>query len=194
MVIVCSQENYKRRIERPGAMTAARPAASPLSSTLPAAGNTAKLGQSKRPQLTLRSLAPASPPSGGESIDYEKILAIFSAPHTPDLAEKRFASAVDRVARANVGGAAIRDLPFIERLLLLVYAFTRKTGSTALDQSLCSLIWCASWTSTCPSYLALRPDCVQSTNCKSAPWYAGHGRMNYHAETGRDYVAHAHYG
>lgn len=73
-------------------------------------------------------------------MDYPRLLAVFTAPHAPELADKRCASAVERVARVNAGGAAIRDLPYIEKLLNLAYDYVSKSGTRALEGPICSLM------------------------------------------------------
>lgn len=79
-------------------------------------------------------------PIANAVLDYPRLLAVFTAPHSADLADKRCASAVERVARVNAGGAAIRDLPFIEKLLLLAYDYINKSGTRALEAPLCNLM------------------------------------------------------
>ena len=82
------------------------------------------------------------PPAAGD-IDYPKLLAIFNTALAPHLAEQRCAAAIDRVARVNIAGLAIRDLPHIERLLTAAYAFIHRTGTRSLDAPLCGLMRCA---------------------------------------------------
>jgi hypothetical protein len=114
------------------------------------------------------------------------VLATFSAPHTAELADKRCASAVERVTRANEGGFAVRDLPFIDRLLNASYAYISKTGTRALDGPLCALVRCAHATpfgslllleplwSCSPGRAAARAgqQCVYSTHPRRRCWHA----------------------
>lgn len=99
-------------------------------------------GKSAAEALSRTAPGAMGPLAGAASvmIDYPRTLAIFTAPHAPELADTRCASAVERVARVNAAGAAIRDLPYIEKLLVLAYDYVNKTGTRALEAPLCSLM------------------------------------------------------
>ena len=132
-----------RSLQQPSGLSTSKSGLSTSKSVAPGTAATSALGKSTKP----RPMLPAPPlPSAGATqepavgssteLNYDKVVAIFSAPHPPALADKRVTAAVERVARVNSAGAAIRDLPQIERLLLLVYAYSRKNGTSALDEPL----------------------------------------------------------
>lgn len=123
-----------------------------LSATLQMSKSAAKLSATGGPfsqtnmgAAALSKTAPlqqtqAMGPVSGGVLDYHKLLGVFTAPHAPELADKRCASAVERVARVNASGAAIRDLPYIEKLLILAFDYVNKSGTRALEKPLCNLM------------------------------------------------------
>lgn len=79
------------------------------------------------------------PTTPNVEINYEKLIALFTGAHSSELFDRHI-GVVDRVCRVNSGGFAIRDLPYIEKILSFLLEKNIEGKADVFADALCKLL------------------------------------------------------